>query len=281
MALFKVNSPSILLKLPTFLVKPFVNFGYQEDNPQLFYKDYLFKDSPMATTSIMSEEISIKQYFKEVSNQYNIGSCTSNATADSVESQIILRKGVTPAEIPDLSRLFIYYNSRNLDTPPTCSIDGGAKIRFCFDSIRRHGVCKEATWGYDSSKINIQPNWLSYKEAIQNKITAFYRIETTDEDERFEQILKALNNKNPVVFGILLFNSFRSVKSDIIIQTSKNLLDDPILGNHAMVVTGWSKSRNCWELRNSWGTQFGVNGYCYMAKDYLLSFAKDIWVPTI
>lgn len=279
MVLFKINNVSLLLKLPTFLSKPaFVNYGYQEDDPKLFYKDLLFKDSPLASVSVLSEEISIKQYFKEISNQYAISSCTSNACCDSLESMVALRKGIDPSQVPNFSRMFLYWIARNNATPPATSIDKGCQIRLAMDCVRRNGVCKETTCPYDSTYLYKQPGFLAFKEAIQNKISAFYRIETMDEDERFEQILKALNNKNPIVFGIMLYSGFKTAKDNVL---SPNINSETALGSHAMVITGWSKSKGAFEIRNSWGPEFGVNGYCYMAKDYILGSSKDIWVPTI
>lgn len=281
MAFLKVNTFKTLSKLPTFLIKPLVNFGYQEDSPDLYYKDYKFSDSPMASTQILSEEISIKHLFKDVSNQYSIGSCVANACADALESQVALRKGVAPTEVPDLSRMFVYYNARNLARPtPTTNVDKGSQIRLAMDSVRRYGICKEQTCPYDSTYLYKQPGFLMYKEALQNKISAFYRIDSSDEDERFEQILKALNNNNPVVFGVMVQNSFRTAK-DNVLPSPRNFDSDNVIGSHAMCITGWSKARNCYEIRNSWGNTFGVNGYCYMSKDYICGFAKDIWVATV
>ena len=276
MAFFKVNSVSTLLKLPSFLVKLFVNFGYQPDPPDS--RDYSFSDSPLNQNTNLNE-ISIKQYFKEVSNQYSVGSCVANGTADACEAMVALKKNVDPSQVPDLSRLFIYWNARNNDLPPTTGKDGGSKIRFAFDSIKRWGVCKESTWTYDTSKVNTQPGWLCYKEAIQNKITAFYRIDTHGE-EKIQQIKNALAKNNPTVFGIPVTNSFRRCNSDTVIRIPSNPMD-PYIGGHCMIITGYSGQRECFEVRNSWSENWGVKGYCYMHQDYIEGLGSDLWIPTI
>ena len=166
-----------------------------------------------------------------------------------------------------------------MDTPPTCKTDSGSKIRLAFDAIKRYGVCKETAWAYDSSKTNVQPSFIAYKEAIQNKITAYYRI-TSSGEQKLQEIKNALAQNHPIVFGIPVANSFRSVNSDKVIRIIGDP-GDPVIGGHALVITGWSASKQAFEVRNSWGLTFGVNGYCYMHKDYIIGLSSDLWVPTI
>lgn len=277
MAFLQINKVSTLLKLPSFLTGNFfVNYGYQKDTPSP--KDLSFSTSPLNTNTNVNE-ISIKQYFKDISNQYNVGSCVANATCDACESQVVLKNNINPSQVPDLSRLFVYYNARNLDTPPSVNTDGGSKIRFAFDSIRRYGVCKETTWTYDTNKVNTQPSFLAYKESLQNKITAFYRIDTCG-DEKFQQIKNALAQNHPIVFGISITDSFRRVNSDAVIRIPSNA-SDPYIGSHALCITGWSASREAFEVRNSWSDSWGNKGYCYMHKDYIVGLSNDLWVPSI
>jgi C1A family cysteine protease len=269
-----INMPKEFLNTSSWLKnKFFINFGYIEDGPG---DDLKYSQSHLTSTTL-SDNPSLKQYFRPISNQYTIGSCVANATADAFEAQMAHRLQVDPSQVQDLSRLFIYWNARNLDTPPCSDTDGGSKIRFAFDSMARYGVPYENTYPYDISKVNDRPTIIAYREAMQNRISKFYRIDGIGED-RVGQIKQALCSGCPVVFGTKVGNNFKVCNSDAVIT-------DPggwYLGGHALVIVGWSEEKQAFEIRNSWGEDWGCEGYCWMDKNYIMAdITSDLWVPTI
>ena len=275
MALFsKINRPIDLINTNSwFMTRFFVNFGYVEDGPG---NDLKFSDSTMMTTPV-GEDPSLKKFFKPISNQYSVGSCVANATADAFEAMTARRLGVDPSQVEDISRLFIYWNARNLSNPPSCGVDKGSRIRLAFDCMARYGAPSERACPYDISKVNERPSILAYREAIKNRISKFYRIDG-EGSERIIQIKQALTAGNPVVFGIKIADSFKKVNSEEVIYNPNG----GWIGGHAMIIVSWSESKQAFEVRNSWGEGWGVKGYCWMDKDYIASnVTSDIWVPTI
>jgi C1A family cysteine protease len=269
-----INTPLDFLNSSSWLKDKFLtNFGYIEDGPG---NDLNFNDSSMSEITI-SDNLSLKRFFKPISNQLLLGSCTANAVADSFEAQIAQRNKCLPSQVDDISRLFIYWNARNLENPPTCTIDKGSRIRLAFDCMSRYGAPAESIYPYDVSKVNKRPTILSYREAIKNRIDKFYRIDSTG-SERIKQIKQALSAGNPVVFGTKVAASFKAVNSDTVVYNPGG----GWIGGHAMCIVGWSELKQAFEVRNSWGTSWGVNGYCWMDKNYIASsITSDIWVPTI
>lgn len=269
----KINTGTELISAPFWKAKLFTNLGYIEDGPG---EDLKYSQSPMISTPI-SQNPNLQPYFKPVSDQYSIGSCVANAVADSFEAQIAQRKGISPAQVEDLSRLFIYWNARNLENPPTCNVDKGSRIRLAFDCMSRYGCPAEKVYPYDISKVNVRPTILAYREAIKNRIDKFYKIDATG-NARVSQIKQALSAGNPVVFGTRIANSFRLVNSDAIIYKPNG----DWLGRHAMTVCGWSEDKQAFMVRNSWSVYWGNAGYCWMDKNYITSdITTDLWVPTI
>lgn len=273
--IIKINSVKVFNKLPSVLVNLFtIKTGYIPNTPSA--DDPLFSSSGMASQSITAE-IDLSCYFKEVSDQYYLSACVANAVADAFEAQIAHKNKIEPSTVKDLSRLFIYWNARNLATPPITTIDDGSHIKWAFDSIKRYGVPNEEDYPYVPAKVNDKPGWLIYKKAIQHKITGFYRISSTG-DNRILNIKQALSARNPVVFGTAIAESFRKINNDTIV----NLPSDKYIGNHAMIIVGWSDYKKAFKIRNSWGTSFGINGYCYMSPEYIKSnITSDIWAATI
>lgn len=269
----KINTTSDFLSRSSWIVNRFfVNYGYVEDGPG---NDLLYSSSPLTTTPLENNP-SLKKYFKEVSNQYPINSCVGNATADAFEAQIAQRKGIEPSQVPNLSRLFIYWNARNLENPPGGHKDDGTRIRLAFDSLARYGAPSETTYPYVISKVNDRPTLRSYREAIQHRISKFYRIDGTG-NERIGQIKQALSAGCPVVFGTKIANSFKAYRGGTIY-----LPKDSYIGGHAMCLVSWSEEKQAFELRNSWGESWGISGYGWIHKSYIASnVARDFWVPTI
>lgn len=146
-----ITTASSFLNTDSWLLNKFcVKYGYIEDGPG---NDLKYSESPLVNTP-MSDNPSLKKFFKPVSNQYNLSACVANAVADAFEAQIIQRKNVDPSQVEDLSRLFIYWNARNLNNPPTCNVDDGSRIRLAFDSMARYGAPSEKTYPYDVTKVN-------------------------------------------------------------------------------------------------------------------------------
>jgi C1A family cysteine protease len=50
------------------------------------------------------------------------------------------------------------------------------------------------------------------------------------------------------------------------------------LGGHAVCAVGYDDARRLFIIRNSWGPQYGDQGYYYMSYDYVCGpWAKDFW----
>jgi len=276
--ILKINSVKTFTRLPNLFVNRFtVNFGYIPDQTVASGVDAMFYNSPMSSSNIAGE-VSLRRFFKDVSDQYHLSSCVGNAIADAFEAQQVQKLGVSPSEVKDLSRLFIYWNARNLSTPTTTDRDRGCQIRWAFDSIKRYGVPTEDVYPYVLSKVNHKPGWIPYKYAIQNKIRNFYRINASG-DERIRQIIQALSSGCPVVFGARLYEYFRHINDDSVIKLNTG---DKYIGGHAMCLTGWSNSKQAFELRNSWGKGWGKEGYGFIDVNYIKSSeARDFWVATL
>ncbi len=255
------------------------NGGYLEHNDTvtgISKTDVAFSTSSMSITPIQGE-VSVRKYFKPISNQYSVGSCVANATADACEAEQVRSRNVSPSDVYDISRLFIYWNARNNENPPAGGVDKGTYIALAFDAIKRYGVPPETTWPYDTTKALVRPSPLAYAKAYAVKINKYYSINSSG-DDRVADVIRALSSGRSVVFGTKLNEPFRSIKSRQIIGPPSG----GYIGGHAMVITGWSDAQKCFEVRNSWGEDWGDQGYVYFTPEYIkASITHDLFVATL
>src|SRR5207302_6720236 len=81
----------------------------------------------------------------------------------------------------------------------------------------------------------------------------------------------------PFVFGLEIYQSFESSGHHGLIGMPRDGEKD--LGSHAMLAVGFSDRDRVFVVRNSWGTDWGDGGYCYIPYDYLASddYTDDCW----
>lgn len=256
-----------------------MNFGYKKD--EYSSKDYLFSDAKSGFVKLglgTNSNIHIIPEYTPVSNQLLTQSCVAQSVCDSLE--ILL--GLT-GTVVQLSRLFVYWNAR-VYTQDTDK-DEGTYIRHAFDSLYTLGACSESVWEFNPNKIFLQPNLFAYKQANDNKISNFYRINDTG-SKRIDQIEMAVLSNHPVVFGTSVSKNFTDFYGG---DGVWNPPTSNIVGNHAMIVTGIRNGNHGREffVRNSWGENWGQEsktekGHCWMHESYLASpLTEDLWVPTL
>lgn len=258
-------------------------FGYQQDPSFRIEKDgsktdLLAKDlkfgvlAPKLGVKLgATEDIDLSPYCTP-SNQYQLGSCVGNATADSVE---ILNSiaGYTPTQ---LSRLFVYAMARIRAGDPSLQKDEGTYIRTAFDVLSRFGVCDEYLWPYNVGAVSHIPSIKAQRQAVGHRIHSYYRIDSTG-STRVQDIVNALHAKHPVVFGTTVTDSFQKCRNRTPLARPSG---ETSLGGHAMIIVGYLNS--CFLVKNSWGTGWGSHGFCLMTPDYITwSETSDLWVPTL
>jgi len=213
--------------------------------------------------------------FCSVSNQYDIGSCAGNATADSVE----VLNAVQGLPSVQLSRLFVYAMARNMEGE--LKQDNGIYIRRCFEVLSTLGICREdlpagqGGWPYDQSKVFTLPDVMALRAATGHRIHSYYRIVETGQ-ARVAKMLEALRAHHPVVFGTQVDEVFEEISD----MTPWKRPTGAVKGGHAMLVVGYITGLG-FIVKNSWGDGWGEGGFCVMDSEvFTWDQTQDLWVPT-
>lgn len=224
--------------------------------------------SPVKTTYTIPEVV-------PAFDQLDVGDCVANGWLGVLE----LLLGLEGAPIVSLSRLFLYWLCR--EVMKMLTQDSGTYPYLAGSRIMRIGVCSESMHPYGntaSGRLFRHPKQECYTEASDNKLLATYRIATTGE-ARLNALEAVIRANHPAVFGTPVGRAIQSYEKGQVLG-----LPADNIGGHCMVVTGvhYTPGGNrLWRWRNSWGADYGDNGYLLVDDAYMAwPELNDIWVGT-
>lgn len=218
-------------------------------------------------------DIDLRPGCKPSRSQGYIGACT--AFASTALFDFIRRKNSTVNWQP--SPLFTYYATRlaaKLENQ-----DSGATVKEALKSTVRDGVCMERLWPYEQAKYTERPPEEAWLDAEKHQAVEYLWISDFDKNIW----LNCLNDGYPFMFGIYLYSSFfdpiLSLMGGIIPEPDRD--NEKRIGGHCMLAVGYIKNYNGQEyviVQNSWGTDWGDKGYCYIPMSYMVSNDTfDFW----
>lgn len=245
-------------------------------------RDFLLSDHPILENSdddLYNKDYDLRNKFMpKVFDQIG-GSCTAQATIASYWYQMNLLYDKLGAENDtEYSRAYTYLMTRYLNGG--VKIEGG-NIRDACKSIKKYGVADERHFPSDSD-FEALPDFYTMAYAANDKIDSYYAL--SEKDDYLFQILVCLNNNIPVIVGMNT-NMFRDAKENGISEKALEW-DERMEPNHALLIVGricdfdyLGKKQNVFIIRNSWGEDWGDNGYFYIPEDKLVKYGiSDVMV---
>jgi C1A family cysteine protease len=189
----------------------------------------------------------------------------------------------------DVSRLFLYYGARYLGG--YFPGDNGAEIRNVMGALAVFGAPPERFWPYDETLVDEVPPHPCFAFGQSFQALKYYRLDPAGARSKklLDDIRLHLSNHIPVICGFTCYTS-------MIMPVNEGDIPFPapteqVAGGHAVVIAGYdndkvivnpfdkSKTTGALLIRNSWGTEWGLEGYGWLPYDYVLKrLAADFWV---
>lgn len=242
--------------------------GWKPDIPD--HRDHIYS-APVALAAALPPRVDLRPSCPPVYDQCNLGSCTANAIAAAFEFDLM--KQGAPDFMP--SRLFVYWNERDMEG--TVMQDAGAMIRDGVKSVKKRGVCPETIWPYsdeDPGPFQEKPPPACYTEALKHQVTSYQRIPRS-----LRAMKTCLSAGYPFVLGFTVYESFMSkpvAQTGVVPMPQAN---EEMEGGHAVLAVGYDDETQRFIVRNSWGANWGQQGYFTMPYAYLLddNLSDDFW----
>lgn len=213
-------------------------------------------DETYEAKKVTENNVDLREGFTKIKNQGQIGACTVFSIASIYE--YILKKNVQ-TEI-DLSESFVYYNVRHAEGKEY--EDTGSSFQDVIKSMGEQGICTESLHPYSNS-ISEVPSEEAYSDGMTRRIVKALNVNIKEED-----IKSAIQEGYPVAVSLKIYESFHTTKGFVERPTEEELKSADY-GHHAMVVVGYADDSKLFVVRNSWGEDFGDDGYCYIPYSYI------------
>lgn len=211
--------------------------------------------------------------FPEILDQKWLGACTGFSLGAITQ---YLEKQKSPIHgYFYLNPLYLYYKEREL--MGTTDYDSGAYIRDGLKILKNNGCCTISRYPEDPSQFTTVPSTEADQNAAEHKIEGYYRI------MQVPQLKQALADGHLVAMGIEIYSSFESAevaRTGIVPMPDKT--KEQLLGGHAVAAYGYTEIKGIEYIivRNSWGKDWGDQGYFYLPMDFVGRYVSDMWVVT-
>ena len=223
----------------------------------LYYKQYY---TIQINNSSSSKYIS--NYDKiPIYNQYNLNSCTAFALSYLFSYYILMEKPFEDIiQIFNGSELNLFYHERLIMERrykiEYTDFNYGVYIDCAINALELYGMCFE--------KLNEYDNSFTTFDKKPDKTIKYYKVDRNHTKKlcvSLDNFKKAIDNNIPIIFGMPWYDTFNNLTTISLpfIGNTK--------GNHAIVCIGYDDINKNLIIRNSWGINWGLNGYFLLSYD--------------
>jgi len=180
------------------------------------------------------------------------GNCWAFAATGAYEASYLRRNG----DSINASEQYINDCGRRDNGIDAGSCGGGLATKALEHYVREGGVY-EATVPYTGT------NRACTNPATPLDAVAWGFVDPTVEHPTRAQIKAALCTYGPLATRLrVVSDTFRAYTGGVY---NEFVASDNYGGGHAVVIVGWNDNLGAWRVKNSWGTDWGENGYIWMA----------------
>ena len=233
---------------------------------------------PEPTAGIMSvlpSRVDLSPYLPPVGNQGSQGSCVAWAVGYyyTTYHEAIERDWDTSSPSRQLSPAYIY-NQRN--TSDCTNRNSGMSFWDAFSIVKAQGVAPLSVFPYNASDACAQPSDTVRAAAYPYRAEGFEFVSYGDNLDMLKRILAG---GNPIAVALPIYESFYRISAqNPVLQPPDS--GETFYGGHGMLVVGYDDAIGGFLTVNSWGPNWGMNGYLYLSYSFVRNNVWEAWVMT-
>ncbi len=220
-------------------------------------------DSSLANVSALPLKVDHQKRLPPVRDQGDRPTCLVFAATcgheDKRQQEILI--------VERLSEEALYWACKQIDADE----EGGTTYESASVALERWGQPPEESWPYDAT---LEGDGRSPLPKGMAAGEGWFRRSIAEISTDLEQVKALLAAGGLVLLGLELMDSFLRPDAGYIPAPSS---DDTSLGGHAVVAVGYDDGPECLIVRNSWGTEWGIDGYGYLPYSYYVEHSLDSW----
>jgi hypothetical protein len=245
-------------------------------DPRQFDKAKIYE--PLAednTKNPLPESANLQRFAPAVGDQGHQGSCVAWSSAYGARTILeAARTGKDPNSLK-FSPSFLY-NQIGMDN---CE---GSYVQKAMEFMTQKGSIPYDEFGYDEQDCSKQPSSQQLDEARQYRMNGANRLSAGDRTDAIDlrAIKENLSQGAPVVIGMLVGGSYMQPMMGQDVWTPTD--DDRSMqgfGGHAQCVVGYDDNKygGSFLIMNSWGPQWGNNGFAWIRYRDFKTFVREAY----
>lgn len=219
------------------------------------------------------KQVSLRRFAPRPLNQGQQGSCVGWASAYAGRTILeAVRTGNDPNTLA-YSPSFIY----NQIGVKSCQ---GAFTGEALEFMKQRGLIEFSQFPYDPNSCSRKPTQQQINRARNHRIKGYNRLTKTgrDYDVDLEAVKQNIAQGAPVIIAAKVPYSFQNmIGKKVWRPTSSERRQVDRLGGHAMCLIGYDDDKQLFEIQNSWGTEWGDNGFVFVTYDDFKTFCREAY----
>ena len=137
----------------------------------------------------------------------------------------------------------------------------GTQLVETLELLKNKGVCTWSSFPYLDTDCNTQPGPAEDDQALQNRISDYKCLSG---DNMVNEMKGLINQQTPIITSAYLSSEFGKVDNFGLTAYREHVVDYSLERCHAMLVVGYSDNYNAFKVVNSWGTDWGDDGFVWI-----------------